>query len=278
MPVYESKQLTKDCRKYYFFCYYLDKYGKKKRHKSEKYKGIRECKRAERSFLEETQYHDINDYDIMFEDVYNEWWIFKKKTLKFTTTYCIKKIIDKHFFPFFKDYKLHSIKINIINEWLDKLENNKLVTKSKNRIIYYIKTFFWYCVYNYNFDTKVANKIQKIKEEIQVTKDNDWNFWTLEEFNTFIKVVDNDFYYLLFNFLYYTGLRIGECMALNWTDINFNRKKLRINKTLSNKVGNGSYKILPPQTKNSNRIIDLDDKLIKLLKKYYDNEKKIYNY
>ena len=38
---------------------------------SKMYKGIRECEKAERSFLEETKYRDLTDYNVMFKDVYN---------------------------------------------------------------------------------------------------------------------------------------------------------------------------------------------------------------
>lgn len=56
MPAYESKWITKDDRKYYFSCYYTDKYGTRKKYMSKMYKDIRECEKAERSFLEETKY------------------------------------------------------------------------------------------------------------------------------------------------------------------------------------------------------------------------------
>lgn len=66
--------------------------------------------------------------------------------------------------------------------------------------------------------------------------------------------------------------------ALNWNDIDFENKTLSINKQLSNKIGNGSYKITSTKTKNSDGIIDLDDDLIELLKEHYQNEIKIYDF
>lgn len=35
----------------------------------------------------------------------------------------------------------------------------------------------------------------------------------------FINIVDNELYKIIFEFLYYTGLRISEMIALNWDDI-----------------------------------------------------------
>lgn len=45
MPVYEEtdpKKITKNGRKYYYKCYYIDKYGKRKRKQSKMFKGKRE--------------------------------------------------------------------------------------------------------------------------------------------------------------------------------------------------------------------------------------------
>lgn len=282
MPVYQEKdksKWTKDGRKYYFKCYYIDKYGNKKRKQSKLYLNKKECEKAERDFLTKIEHKDIIEDNPSFENIYNEWWEYKKKSLKSTTIYSTKKILDKNFVPTFKEYKLHSIKINEINKLYQDMEKTNTSLKYQNKIIGYIQEFFQYAVENYNFDKKVASKIQKHRiETIDKKKDSEWNFWTHTEFLQFINNIENKFYYLLFTLLYYTGLRIGECIALNWNDINFTKKTLKINKTLTNKLGNGSYKIIAPKTKNSIRIIDLDDKLIQLLKDHFNNEKKIYGF
>ncbi|MBQ8218950.1 MAG: site-specific integrase [Bacilli bacterium] len=90
--------------------------------------------------------------------------------------------------------------------------------------------------------------------------------------------VDNKLYFTIFNFMYFTGLRIGEMIALIWKDIVLNKKTLNINKNYTNKLGTNSHKIVDPKTKNSIRIIDLDDDIVDLLKKHYDNEKQIYGF
>lgn len=53
------------------------------------------------------------------------------------------------------------------------------------------------------------------------------------------------------------------------------RKTLSINKNLTNKVIDRQFLITTPKTSNSNRIIDLDDKLAELLKKHKEKEQKI---
>ena len=57
------------------------------------------------------------------------------------------------------------------------------------------------------------------------------SFWSYEEYQKFIKCVDDELYYIFFETLYYTGLRLGECLALTWKD--FKDNALDINKTLT---------------------------------------------
>ncbi len=83
----------------------------------------------------------------------------------------------------------------------------------------------------------------------------------------------------MYNFLYRTGLRLGgECIALIWNDINLEEKTLRVCKSFANRLGISGYNILDPKTENSVRTIDLDDDLIILLKKHYEEESKIYQF
>ena len=81
--------------------------------------------------------------------------------------------------------------------------SNNMEIDHKNRIITDLKEILDYAVCNYDFDIKVASKLQKIKVEKVITKmDSETNFWTYEEFKKFINVVDDRFYYIVFNDLY----------------------------------------------------------------------------
>ena len=65
----------------------------------------------------------------------------------------------------------------------------------------------------------------------------------------------------------YTGIRLGELLALTWDDIDFDKKLMMIKKTSYSAKIEGKYVIVvdKPKTKKSNRIIPLPDKLVNLL-------------
>ena len=116
-------------------------------------------------------------------------------------------------------------------------------------------------------------RVNEIKKEMQ--------FFTYDEFQKFISVVDEEDYKLFFEFLYYLGLRQGECTALTWNDINFEKKEVSINKTLTTKLKGQLYTISSPKTSNSYRTLPIPLKLIKSLqnrkeiakkKKYFKEE------
>ncbi|MDO7485737.1 tyrosine-type recombinase/integrase [Peribacillus frigoritolerans] len=86
--------------------------------------------------------------------------------------------------------------------------------------------------------------------------------------------------YTLFSLLAYSGIRIGESLALKWPDINFRSGSIRISKTLYNPTNNKvNYTLLTPKTKGSIRTIKMDNQVMKLLKKHLlkQNKMKIQN-
>lgn len=65
----------------------------------------------------------------------------------------------------------------------------------------------------------------------------------------------------------YTGLRIGELLALTWSDIDFDKGMLTVNKTCHDGSGGGMVRITDkPKTRTSNRVIPIPKQLIPRLR------------
>lgn len=80
----------------------------------------------------------------------------------------------------------------------------------------------------------------------------------------------NEYFKALLRLLVASGLRIGEAMALSWSDINFQNQTVSVSKTTVRR-----FQIQDtPKSNKSNRIISIDDKAIYVLKSWYFFQKK----
>lgn len=98
----------------------------------------------------------------------------------------------------------------------------------------------------------------------------------LEEFLTVTKSEGLEGDLLTFTMLAYTGLRVGELVALKWSDIDFDNYTLRVIKTYYNPTNNKSkYTLLTPKTEGAIRTITIDPLLVDLLKLHKKEQDKI---
>ncbi len=270
---------TKDGRNWYFDVYYKNIYGELKEKKSKYYKTKTEAKEAEREFLNSINQHTYTD-NITFKELFREWIDFKSAKVKISSLYSIEKGTTKYILPYFEKFNhINDITVNSLLDFKEKLENNPISLKRQNAIIGYLIEILLYACDNYNFDKKIVVKLQKHRIDVS-EKENDtkWNFWTYEEFNQFIKVVDDKLYFIIFNFLYFTGLRLGEFIALKWKNVDLEKGYINIKDNFTYGIKEKEYAIISPKTKNSIRTVELDDNLISLLKKHLEHEKKFYGF
>lgn len=96
--------------------------------------------------------------------------------------------------------------------------------------------------------SKECGKIQEKRPEL--------HFWTLAQFNQFMQTVDGDYpAYTMFLLLFWTGMRLGELLALTMNDFDFEKHTVKINKTYHRFQKEDL--ILPPKTERSNRLVTL---------------------
>ena len=121
-------------------------------------------------------------------------------------------------------------------------------------------------------NTNPLDKVIKPKSKEIQKKDN---CYTKEELNRFLTIAKKDssqVFYTLSHTIAYTGLRIGEALALKWSDINFKDKMISVNHTLV--TVDGKQVLQSPKTKASKRIISVDQYTLKLLKEWQLEQKK----
>lgn len=146
-------------------------------------------------------------------------------------------------------------------------------TRYKNNILTAFKAMFNFAKKYYglqNNPTLVIDKIKQSFDEKMEDYERQGNVWTYDDFNQFISYVNDYKYKVLFSILFYTGMRLGECLALTWNDLMDN--KISITKNITRKTENKIYELKSPKTKNSIRTITIDDNLKKILYDFKDSE------
>lgn len=118
-------------------------------------------------------------------------------------------------------------------------------------------------------------KLPKKRETVEELENNNTivaKFLEKEELEEFLSITKEEGLtgdLITFTMLAYTGLRIGELVALKWNDIDFENQTLRVIKTYYNPTSNKKkYKLLTPKTRSSRRIITIDELLLNLLRRY----------
>lgn len=177
---------------------------------------------------------------------------------------------------YFKKYNIYDLNTRDILKYQSYLISLPFTYKYKKGVYYALISFLNFCRIYYDLEKNVASMVGMFRNKYDIEKE--LNIWTYDEFNKFIKVVDDQLYEVLFRFLFYTGCRLGEALALSFNDIEDN--VLTINKTITKENVNGKRIITPPKTKKSNRKILLDPYLlsdIKQLREHYIKKYKNFN-
>ncbi len=174
--------------------------------------------------------------------------------------------------PYFKKYNIFKLNTKDIIKYQTYLMNLNYSYKYEKGIFYTLVSFLNFCRIYYDLESNVASKVGMWKNKYELEKE--LNIWNYTEFKQFISCVDDLIYQSLFEFLFYTGCRLGESLALSFNDISDN--VLTINKTITKEFVNGKRIITPPKTKKSNRKILLDPHLIAKINDLYYYYKKKY--
>lgn len=117
----------------------------------------------------------------------------------------------------------------------------------------------------FDLEKNVASIVGNFKKQKGSVKEV-MNFLTIEEFNKFIELEQNELYKDFFTILFYTGMRRGELLALELdNDVDFQNKKIYITKSLNPKNGKLAT---TPKTNKSNRQLTMLKIVYDILIKY----------
>lgn len=209
--------------------------------------------------------------------MYNNWlkeWLqnYIKPSTKKRTFNQYSKIIKIHILPYLGDFKLEELTPLIIQKFITKLSINGNKCTGKGLSASYIRMIVsiiknslkaaHLISYLPNYTLDKVNYPKIIEKKIECFTINE-----KKKIEFAVKTTKKDKYLGIILCLY-TGLRIGELLALTWNDIDFEKSILIISKTCydSSEEGTRIRNINIPKTKNSIREIPLPTKILEMLK------------
>lgn len=209
-----------------------------------------------------------------YSDWINEWFDnYVKPTTKNKTIACYKSVINKHIVPGLGDYEIGDITPILLQKFITDLLNKGnsrtgrgLSSNTVNLIITIIQVSLETASRLELTNHYVADKVKRPR-----SKEKKIECFSLAEQKKIEAAVLSHKKVKMFGILLclYTGLRIGELMALKWSDIDFVKKELHVTKSCSDGfLVNGKYGRLvdTPKTDTSVRTIPIPKQLVPLLK------------
>ena len=85
---------------------------------------------------------------------------------------------------------------------------------------------------------------------------------------------EEHYLYACIHLIAYTGMRRGEAMGLLWNDVDLERGRIFIERSLSRTLERGLY-VDPPKTHSGRRVIDLDAGTIEVLSKHQEEQRTV---
>ncbi|MEG0917635.1 MAG: tyrosine-type recombinase/integrase [Myroides sp.] len=227
---------------------------------------------AEHEFLKMVSTTNITK-KIKFKELADDYILYTSTRRKGSTVQTTQQHLDSHLLPFFGNKYIDKITSNDVMRFQQlKQHDKKNYTSSYiNHLCNTLKKILNFGVKHYGLKENTAAKVDKLNENKDIDVDNEVLYWDIADFNKFINEADDIEYKTLFTMLYFTGIRRGECLSLNWNDFDELNNRIKITKTLTKKLSkeqksNGmKYDITLPKTKKSVRTITIPKFLTEML-------------
>lgn len=254
MPTYyDDKHKT-----YYCKFYYTDWTGQRRQKLKRGFPRQKDAKEWERNFLQKQQ----GTPDMTLQALYDLYIEDSKQRCKYSSYKIKKSLCETHILPYFKDKPINQITPADIRKWQNEIKKSISSPVHQGNINRQFSSVLRFAVKYYGLGCNpfgIAGPIGK-------GRGRSMQFWTLEEFHCFIEHVEDTTLKIVFMVLFYSGIRLGELLALTMGDFDSDKGALIINKTYHRY--DKADLVTTPKTDNSCREVILPAFLVEQLVSY----------
>lgn len=241
---------------------YTDWQGKRRKSTKRGFETKREAEEWLRNFLITQK----ADFDMKFENFWKMYCADMETRLREHTIRTKKYIVELKILLYFGNKRVNDITAADIRQWQNELIKMGYSPTYLKTINNQLSAIFNYAVRYYDLKSNPCAKAGSMGK----SKAEEMDFWTGEEFRKFINSVMNKrLSYMAFMTLYWTGMRLGELLALNPKDVDLEKRTITITKSYQ-RLGKKDV-ITPPKTPKSKRVITIPEFLAADIKDYIDS-------
>ena len=241
---------------------YTDWQGKRRKSTKRGFATKREAEEWLRNFLITQK----ADFDMKFENFWKMYYADMETRLREHTMRTKKYIVELKILPYFGNKRVNDITAADIRQWQNELIKMGYSPTYLKTINNQLSAIFNYAVRYYDLKSNPCAKAGSMGK----SKAEEMDFWTVEEFRKFIdSVMNKRLSYMAFMTLYWTGMRLGELLALNPKDVDLEKRTISITKSYQ-RLGKKDV-ITPPKTPKSKRVITVPEFLAADIKDYMDS-------
>lgn len=246
---------------------YVDRFGKRR---SIYDKNLRDLKNKLNSGVyEDKKQLNIVDENTTLDEWYEKWIdIHKYNVIRDNTKRHYETVYRKHISPTLGKFHISQITQLQIKGLLKKIDETGYGFETQNRVKIMLLDMFDKAIID-NFVLKNPCKGVRVLKD----KNNERRALSKDEQSIFFECCKGTFYDNLFTVAVNTGLRPGEICGLKWSDIDFKKKEISVERTLLYQKLEGdtqkTFHYDPPKTKSSKRKVPINKQCEIALKKQF---------
>lgn len=245
------------------------------RRKQKRFSGFRSKKDAENELAKIINEYNRGEYvepkKITVAEYLHQWLNMHRKNLAVTTAHQYEEIINLHIIPAIGDIPLQKLTALHIQEFLDreltcgrkdnkKSHSGKLSPTSVNYTYRVLR-----CALNRAAAIPLIARNPIIGVEPPAPAKTKPVLMTREQVHSLLAGLKGTYLYLPSYLAVYTGMRLGEILALTWDNVDLDRGAITICRTLPQQRKTEDYYFKEPKTENSVRTIAVAPSVVRTL-------------
>ena len=243
--------------------------------KNKRLSGFQTKKEAQAAFVEYMKGYippETKPTQLTFRQVAEKYLEYVEAMRKESSYVALANALHSHILPVFGDKRLDKIKAPDLEDFQIEALQKGFRKNTVRQFLTIFSTVWNFAIKRFDAPPNPRLKISAIKGDT----DSKIYVWSIEQCRKFLDAAPPGRDRTMFEVLLYTGMRYGECAALTWGDIDFEKNAITISKTISWELKDVAkqevnFKITPPKNWKS-RTVKIPQSLADSLERYYKEE------